>query len=1062
MSGRGGGFGWWVGVRGRVAVVTVVVVSASLLAAPGVVAAPVGSAGDPGVGQRSVPVSEARVAAGAGVEPGLPGFVPREPVWPVAVSGVVDVPAVDSVPVGGSGFAVGPAPSVEGGSAGRPGSGSGAGDGSGSVSRVGVEVLDRSVAVSAGVSGVLFRVVRADGGLVAGRVGVEVDTSGFSGAFGGDWGARLGVVAFPGCVVTSPEGVGCGVGRPVVSSRLDNGSGVVSAVVEAVPGVDQVRRGGVFAGLGESSTLSSGGAVVFAVTGVQSGETGDFTKTPLSVSAEWSSGGSSGDFGWSYGMGVPPVPGGLEPQVGLGYSSGGVDGQTAGRNVQAGAVGEGWDLRAGGYIERAYRSCADDLENPAHYTEANGDLCWRLPNLRLVWGGKSTELVRDGSGRWRLADDDGEMVQAFAGSNNGDQGDLPSNTGEYWRLTTQDGTQYYFGLETVPGNVQTNSTATVRVRANNQGEPCFDLGGFAVSSCWQAWRWSLSYVVDVHGNAMAYFYEKEVQRSGFGAGGTQSYDRAVRLTRIDYGVTASTGFAGDPPARVEFTWSDRCVSSCGSAPSSPAAANWPDTPWDLYCGVSASSCPSNPAPSFWSDKRLTSVSTSVRTGPGANRRVVDSWVLEQLFPATGNSTSAALWLQSITRTGSSRTPAVVLPQVRFGGTRRDQRADYDPNAGMAQPRKYRVSQVFTETGGRIDVTYLSPGSGCQFGGSFPDPDNNIHRCFPKYWKPEDNSAGFGWWNKYIVTRVVENDLVGGSPPVVHDYQYTLGSASGSAQVLWGHENGAAVYSSSLPYRSWSDWRGYTDVTTTVGPTSGGMRSQTRRVYFRGLSFDLTDTGEDRVSTVSNSLSEVVRDDLWRRGQLLEEIVFDGAGGIPLSKSVYTVEGWQTGARTYPAHWAVPTVHHSVLVRVGVERHFTWVTDTASWRESETEHSWHQTFGYRTELSDLGDPTVTTDDRCTRTWYSSNINTNLYLVGVANRTQLAEGPCKVAPTSGQVLSESRVFHDHATTHGAAPTKGGVPMGSVKQRGGVRPPVWAGMAVGCGAWRGGRRRGGGRGR
>nr|WP_233606356.1 site-specific integrase [Micromonospora sp. Llam0] len=41
-------------------------------------------------------------------------------------------------------------------------------------------------------------------------------------------------------------------------------------------------------------------------------------------------------------------------------------------------------------------------------------------------------------------------------------------------------------------------------------------------------------------------------------------------------------------------------------------------------------------------------------------------------------------------------------------------------------------------------------------------------------------------------------------------------------------------------------------------------------------------------------------------------------------------------------------------------------------------------------------------------------------------------------------------------------GGCPMGCVKQRGGVRPPVWAGMAVGCGAWRGGRRRGGGRGR
>ncbi|MFY1655301.1 RHS repeat domain-containing protein [Solwaraspora sp. WMMB762] len=1017
MSGRRVNRFWLSGVRRRVAGVTAVVVVASALAAPQAVAAPVGTAAEPDVGLRSVPVAEQATAAAD--TPSLPEFEPREPVWPEAVSQEVDVPAETFTPVGESGFAVGPGPADGGDSAGR----SALTAGSASVSRVSVEVLDQSVAEAAGVPGVLFRVVRADGGLSPGQVGVQVDTSGFAGAFGGDWAARLGVVAFPDCVLTSPDAAGCAVGERLLSSRLDSRTGVLSAVVDAgVAGSGERLAGrGEFPGFGESAEVET--SVVLAVAGVQSGETGDYTKTPMSSSFEWASGGSSGDFTWSYDMAVPPAPGGLVPQVGLGYSSGAVDGQTAGRNVQPGPIGEGWDLRAGGYIERAYRPCSDDLENSPYHTQANGDLCWRLPNLRLVWGGKSTELVQDpGDGRWRLGDDDGEMVQQLSGANNGDQGDGSSDTGEYWRLTTNDGTQYYFGLATVPGGRSTNSTAITRVRANHSGEPCFSTGDFRTSSCWQAWRWNLAYVVDVHGNAMAYFYEKEWQRSGYGWNGYQTYDRATRLVGIEYGVTASTGFGGPAPAAVEFVWSDRCLSSCGSS-SSPNTANWPDTPWDLYCSSSASSCPSNPAPSFWSSKRLTAVKTSVRTGPGTNRLVVDQWALEQLFPATGNTTSPALWLQSITRTGSAKTPAVTLPEIRFGGTLRDQRADFDPNSGMVQPRKYRVAQVFTETGGRIDVTYLGQDSGCQFGGTFPDPDNNNHRCYPKYWKPEDNSAGFGWWHKYIVVKVTETDLVGGSPPVVHDYQYTLASASGSAQVLWGHENGAATFTSSLPYRSWSDWRGYTDVTTTVGP-SGGTRSQTKRLYLRGLQNDWTDTGEDRFSRVTNSLGEAVVDHSWRRGYLAEEISYDGVGGQPIAKTIYSIHGSATGVRTYSSDWAIPTVHQSVISRVGLQRDFTWVTGTQSWRQTRTEKKWHPNHGYLTELNDLGDPDTTADDRCGRTWYSNNISANLHLVGVVNRTQVARAACTVAPVQELVVSETRMFHDGATVFGTAAVRGDV--------------------------------------
>ena len=64
---------------------------------------------------------------------------------------------------------------------------------------------------------------------------------------------------------------------------------------------------------------------------------------------------NTGDFAWSYDM---PVPGARrpDPEVGLSYSSGSVDGRTANTNNQASWVGDGFDLSPG-FIERRYKPC---------------------------------------------------------------------------------------------------------------------------------------------------------------------------------------------------------------------------------------------------------------------------------------------------------------------------------------------------------------------------------------------------------------------------------------------------------------------------------------------------------------------------------------------------------------------------------------------------------------------------------------------------------------------------------------------------------------------------------
>ena len=80
--------------------------------------------------------------------------------------------------------------------------------------------------------------------------------------------------------------------------------------------------------------------------------------------------------------------------------------------------------------------CGDDGVSPK-----TGDNCWRDDNASLMLNGHATELVKDATtGAWHPKSDDGSKVEKLTGATNGD------NDGEYWRVTTQDGTQYYFGL----------------------------------------------------------------------------------------------------------------------------------------------------------------------------------------------------------------------------------------------------------------------------------------------------------------------------------------------------------------------------------------------------------------------------------------------------------------------------------------------------------------------------------------------------------------------------------------------------------------------------------------
>lgn len=338
-------------------------------------------------------------------------------------------------------------------------------------SKVRVEVLDRGATEEAKVDGPLVRVTRNDGRSTDGTVRLGLGYAGIAGAYGGDFGARMRLVQLPECALTTPEQAQCAA-TPVPTTN-DSVSKSLSA---------EVRTGALVAMVADDSSSQ-----------------GDYSATKLAPSAKWSVGQSAGGFSWDYPLRIPPVPGDGAPPVTLAYSSQSVDGRTAATNNQGSWIGEGFNYEPG-HITRRYKPCSED----GH--DQYPDQCWAYDNATILLNGRSTELVKSGH-TWRFAADDGSKVERLTGAVNGD------NNGEYWKVTTTDGTEYYFGLNRLPGwtsgKEETKSTWTVPIYGDDAGEPCYD-ETFTSAHCDQAWRWSLDYVKDRYGNVSSYFYQQEI------------------------------------------------------------------------------------------------------------------------------------------------------------------------------------------------------------------------------------------------------------------------------------------------------------------------------------------------------------------------------------------------------------------------------------------------------------------------------------------------------------------------------------------------------------------------
>lgn len=289
---------------------------------------------------------------------------PPAAAWPagtadVTLAGTTGAQAVGSLPLT---LASAPATGPSGGAAKAPAGGTGAAS---APAKATVTVETQAASAALGVKGVVVSVGRADGVPSPGQVDVSLSYASFADAFGGDYGPRLGLVAFPACALTTPSLAACRVETPV--KFTNNGPAKTLSAAVTVPAAAAAATKSSAAGT-SAGTVTTPSALVLAVmpmTDSSSGSGGgDYTATSLKPSGSWSAGGSADAFTWSYPLTVPSTPGGLEPQLGLTYDSQSLDGLTSSTNDQAGVVGDGWNLSQS-FVERSYTSCH---QNPAGAT----------------------------------------------------------------------------------------------------------------------------------------------------------------------------------------------------------------------------------------------------------------------------------------------------------------------------------------------------------------------------------------------------------------------------------------------------------------------------------------------------------------------------------------------------------------------------------------------------------------------------------------------------------------------------------------------------------------------
>ncbi len=596
--------------------------------------------------------------------------------------------------------------------------------------------------------------------------------------------------------------------------------------------------------------------------------------------------------------------------------------------------------------------------------------------------GSGSRLIRnDGPGDvWRPERDTGSRVERIIKSDLGN-GD---NDGEHWRITSTDGTQYFFG-----SRPESKSTWTVPVFGDDTNEPCHSDSGFDGSSCAQGYRWNLDKIIDPRGNVVLYQYQTE--KNLYGRNKSKSGAEYVRdgwLSQIDYGLTE--GSSAPASAQVVFTEADRCVP--GSECTFDKPKNLPDVPLELKCD--SGTCPDKWSPTFWSSKRLSKVTTKVRSGDGYAD--VDSWTLRHEFPDPGDGEKAALWLAGVTHTGLAGTP-ITQPEVTFEGIRKPNRVTHGDS--YATLNRYRINAIVSETGGVTSIKYAD--TTCRVE-TLPDhPENNNQRCFPAWWAASGSPERTDYFHKYVVEEVTSLDRIGSSVGDITRYQYLDTPA-------WHYDKSELTKEDK---KTWNEYRGFGHVRVTKGLPDDGAPQVTEHRYYRGMHGDKLRNGTRTVSFRDSENSGLERfDEDWLAGMTYETVTYNGSSVV--SKTI-NEPGWSEPTAVRGPYQArrvfTKAVDTYVPLAAGGQRH----------TRKETEYD---DALMPTNVNDLGDVNTATDDLCSRTTYARNVEK--WMLSYPSKTETVSVKCDgKAVIPSDAVAGLRHSYDGQDA-GAAPRAGNV--------------------------------------
>lgn len=879
-----------------------------------------------------------------------------------------------------------------------------------------VEVKDKAKTEAAGVNGALIALTGAAGAAAAGKVEVGLDISAWAKNGAANWAARARLVQLPTCALTTPGAPGCTTRTPVASHRdasgrlvaevdVSNRAAAAASVLMPAPDAKSAPE--------QAPQVLATDGIVLGVEPGPSSNLGDYSATPLLPSASWQAGANAANFTYGYTAEVPSAIAGAAPSVVLGYDSSSIDGRTASTNAQSGLIGEGWDWHPGS-ISRSYKGCKDAG------IAKSGDECWAGDILSLSLAGHAGQIVRDDATCvYRLQGDDGTKIERLTGQRNA------AWKGEGFKVTTTDGTQYYFGSNRLPGGDGTDqeakSVSTVPVYFNSGQDKCLGAETPA-NGTWQqlGWQWNLDYVVDPHQNLISYRYEQEDNYYGRGGGqnnGTGEptlYQRASYPIWIGYGqrlpdqITAKS--KADTAAQIWLRTLDRCFeagTACDPAQRKSNPTAWGDTPVDQECAQSGQCL--NLSPTYFSTKRLTKIDTEV-LGTGGYRNV-DSYALTQRFEPSGDGTAPTMWLESIKRTATNARTAKTVPAVSFAPLPIANRVDgvvKRPNgteAGASKFNRPRIQTITTETGGQINIVYKAPECSRVRGTMPASADSNTMACMPVKWylpgqsfpDPVDD-----WFHKIVVQSVTQQDKVGGQVSVVTDYEYGGG-------IAW-HRNDSEFTDPKM--RTWDQFRGYATVTTRTGSGNSAEAPRTKSVatFLRGMDGDfLADGKTQRSVNVPDAHGGTIKDQEQFSGFVRQTQTFDRDGGTVIADEVSNPRLGAKATATRAQSGGMPDITAWVMNTDKVTSRAKLADGT--WRTSERTSTYDDTaFSRPLQVDDKSDLSRPDQRLCTTFTYADGPGGSL--TQLASRTLVLKGAggCAQTPTAANTVGDTRAYFD----------------------------------------------------